>query len=291
MAFPHNPYKILALDLDGTLLNERSRISPRDAQAVRRAQESGVQIVLCTGRNVREVRAFSEQLLAPPDWLVTSSGAAVQRPDDSEPQFFSGLSHTMCEDILALCEDFDTDPCFYTTQSLYYGRAFRSLLRRMEQNGRVIMDETADGYFYIDSREEWEKVLETEPFPFAKTILYPSHDISDLLVFRLTEMGHFELAPSVMFGGELHNIEINRRGVNKGQSLRWLAKTLGLTMENVVAIGDSDNDLTMLRAAGLGIAMGNAAQNIRLTADAVTASNAECGVAQAIETYILEEKL
>ena len=217
--------------------------------------------------------------------------AAVQRPDDSEPQFFSGLSHTMCEDILALCEDFDTDPCFYTTQSLYYGRAVRSLLRRMEQNGRVIMDETADGYFYIDSREEWEKVLETEPFPFAKAILYPSHDISDLLVFRLTEMGHFELAPSVMFGGELHNIEINRRGVNKGQSLRWLAKTLGLTMENVVAIGDSDNDLTMLRAAGLGIAMGNAAQNIRLTADAVTASNAECGVAQAIETYILEEKL
>mgnify|MGYP000034846670 FL=1 len=291
MALPHNPYKILALDLDGTLLNERSRISPRDAQAVRRAQESGVQIVLCTGRNVREVRAFSEQLLAPPDWLVTSSGAAVQRPDDSEPQFFSGLSHTMCEDILALCEDFDTDPCFYTTQSLYYGRAFRSLLRRMEQNGRVIMDETADGYFYIDSREEWEKVLETEPFPFAKAILYPSHDISDLLVFRLTEMGHFELAPSVMFGGELHNIEINRRGVNKGQSLRWLAKTLGLTMENVVAIGDSDNDLTMLRAAGLGIAMGNAAQNIRLTADAVTAANAECGVAQAIETYILEEKL
>ena len=167
MALPHNPYKILALDLDGTLLNERSRISPRDAQAVRRAQESGVQIVLCTGRNVREVRAFSEQLLAPPDWLVTSSGAAVQRPDDSEPQFFSGLSHTMCEDILALCEDFDTDPCFYTTQSLYYGRAFRSLLRRMEQNGRVIMDETADGYFYIDSREEWEKVLETEPFPFV----------------------------------------------------------------------------------------------------------------------------
>ena len=153
------------------------------------------------------------------------------------------------------------------------------------------MDETADGYFYIDSREEWEKVLETEPFPFAKAILYPSHDISDLLVFRLTDMGHFELAPSVMFGGELHNIEINRRGVNKGQSLRWLAKTLGLTMENVVAIGDSDNDLTMLRAAGLGIAMGNAAQNIRLTADAVTASNAECGVTQAIETYILEEKL
>lgn len=291
MEFPHNPYKILALDLDGTLLNEQNSISPRDAQAVRRAQENGVQIVLCTGRNVCEVRAFSEQLLAPPDWLVTSSGAAVQTPDDSEPQFFSGLSRAMCEDILALCDDFGTDPCFYTTQSLYYGRAFRSLLRRMEQNGRIIMDETAEGYFYLDSRAEWERVLETETLPVAKVVLYPSHDISDLLLYWLTDMGHFELAPSVMFGGELHDIEINRRGVNKGQSLRWLAKRLGCTMENVVAIGDSDNDLTMLRAAGLGIAMGNAAKNVRLTADAVTASNAECGVAQAVERYILEEKL
>ena len=73
MAFPGNQYKILALDLDGTLLNEKNQVSPRDAQAVRRAQERGVQIVLCTGRNVREVRAFSDQLLAPPDWLVTSA--------------------------------------------------------------------------------------------------------------------------------------------------------------------------------------------------------------------------
>ena len=79
MAFPGNQYKLLALDLDGTLLNEKNQVSPRDAQAVRRAQERGVRIVLCTGRNVREVRAFSDQLLAPPDWLVTSSGAAVQR--------------------------------------------------------------------------------------------------------------------------------------------------------------------------------------------------------------------
>lgn len=111
MAFPGNQYKILALDLDGTLLNEKNQVSPRDTQAVRRAQERGVQIVLCTGRNVREVRAFSDQLLAPPDWLVTSSGAAVQRPQDAEPQFFSSLSLTHCEDILALCEEFETDPC------------------------------------------------------------------------------------------------------------------------------------------------------------------------------------
>ena len=74
MAFPGNQYKLLALDLDGTLLNEKNQVSPRDAQAVRRAQERGVRIVLCTGRNVREVRAFSDQL------LPTGSSPRAVRP-------------------------------------------------------------------------------------------------------------------------------------------------------------------------------------------------------------------
>ncbi|MFR4414526.1 MAG: HAD hydrolase family protein [Butyricicoccus sp.] len=68
-----NQYKILALDLDGTLLDAQSRITPENARAVRMAQQAGVQIVLCTGRNVREVRRFSEQLEAAPDWLVTET--------------------------------------------------------------------------------------------------------------------------------------------------------------------------------------------------------------------------
>ena len=220
-----------------------------------------------------------------------SSGAAVQRPRDAEPQFFSGLSLTHCEDILTLCEEFETDPCLYTTQSLYYGGAFRALLRHLEQGGQIVMNEADEGYFYLDSHEKWLKALESEALPFTKAVLYPSHDISDLLISRLKHMGSFEIAPSVMFGGELHNIEINRRGVNKGQGLRWLAKELGCTMENLAAIGDSDNDLTMLRAAGLGIAMANSRKNVRLTADVVTGSNTENGVAQAIERYILEAKL
>lgn len=64
-----------------------------NARAVRMAQQAGVQIVLCTGRNVREVRRFSEQLEAAPDWLVTANGAAVQHPDDREPAFFDGPEH------------------------------------------------------------------------------------------------------------------------------------------------------------------------------------------------------
>ena len=136
-----NQYKILALDLDGTLLDAQSRITPENARAVRMAQQAGVQIVLCTGRNVREVRRFSEQLEAAPDWLVTANGAAVQHPDDREPAFFDGLSTEMVDIILNECTAIDTDPCLYTTQDLYYGHAFRHFLENLQRRGRVVMDE------------------------------------------------------------------------------------------------------------------------------------------------------
>ncbi len=140
-----NQYKILALDLDGTLLDAQSRITPENARAVRMAQQAGVQIVLCTGRNVREVRRFSEQLEAAPDWLVTANGAAVQHPDDREPAFFDGLSTEMVDIILNECTAIDTDPCLYTTQDLYYGYAFRHFLENLQRRGRVVMDEADEG--------------------------------------------------------------------------------------------------------------------------------------------------
>lgn len=242
-----NQYKILALDLDGTLLDAQSRITPENARAVRMAQQAGVQIVLCTGRNVREVRRFSEQLEAAPDWLVTANGAAVQHPDDREPAFFDGLSTEMVDIILNECTAIDTDPCLYTTQDLYYGHAFRHFLENLQRRGRVVMDEADEGYHFVEDRNAWRAVLADEPRPFTKAILY--HDDPNAiapLTAALDKYGIFELAPSVMYGGELRNVEVNRVGVHKGRGLEWLAHHLGCTLANVIAIGDSENDLTML---------------------------------------------
>ena len=108
------------------------------------------------------------------------------------------------------------------------------------------------------------------------------------LTKALERYGIFELAPSVMYGGELRNVEINRMGVHKGRGLEWLAQHLGCTLENVIAIGDSENDLTMLQMAGLGVAMANSEPSIRAAANVITGSNTENGVAQAVYRYILE---
>ena len=213
-----NQYKILALDLDGTLLDAQSRITPENARAVRMAQQAGVQIVLCTGRNVREVRRFSEQLEAAPDWLVTANGAAVQHPDDREPAFFDGLSTEMVDIILNECTAIDTDPCLYTTQDLYYGHAFRHFLENLQRRGRVVMDEGRRGLSLLSgTRMRGALCSQTSRARSPKAILY--HDDPNAiapLTDALDKYGIFELAPSVMCGGELRNVEVNRMGVHKG---------------------------------------------------------------------------
>lgn len=282
--------KLLALDLDGTLLNTSSRVPEANAHALRLAQQAGVQVALCTGRNLTETRAFNAQLDASADWAVIANGAAVLRFSDKTQIAFDGLDDRMCRTVLEVCAQFGVDPCLYTAEKLYYGHEFLRFLQEIRRRGRVSLSETAEGYEFVADAAQWQAVLEREDGKIAKAILHHLDPaVVDQMTQVLAESGLFELAPSVMFGGELKNVEINRKGVHKGRALQQLAAQLGLDMDEVMAIGDSDNDLTMLQMAGLGVAMANAQPHIRASADAVTLDNASNGVAAAVKQYILEE--
>ena len=194
-------YKLLALDLDGTLLDPSSRVTKANARAVRLAQQAGVQIVLCTGRNLKEARVFDSQLEAPADWALIANGAAVERVADGRQIAFDGLDRRMCETVLAVCAQFATDPCLYTGESLYYGREFLRFLQEIRRRGHTALDETNEGYFFVDSEEKWRDLLEKEDGRILKAIL---HDLDPAQVDRmmrvLEQTGMFELAPSIMYG-------------------------------------------------------------------------------------------
>ncbi len=281
--------KLLALDLDGTLLGPDSRVPRENARAVRLAQQAGVSVALCTGRNLTEVRAFNAQLDASADWAIIANGAAVVRFTDGEQIAFDGLDRAMCAAVRDVCAQFGVDPCLYTAEKLYYGREFLRFLQELRRRGRVALNEAAEGYEFVADEAQWHAVLEQEDGRFVKAILHHLDPaVVDQMMQALDATGLLELAPSVMFGGELKNVEINRKGVHKGRALAQLAAHLGCSMEEVMAVGDSDNDLTMLQMAGLGISMANAAPHIRAAADAVTLDNASDGVAAAVKRYILE---
>lgn len=281
--------KLLALDLDGTLLDSSSRVTQENARAVRLAQQAGVQVVLCTGRNLTETRVFNAQLDASADWAVITNGAAVMRFSDGAQITYDGLDSAMCASVRAICAEFGLDMCLYTADRLYYGRDFLRFLGELRRRGSVALDEAAEGYEFVPSKAGWDEVLAREDGRVVKAILHHLDPKEiDKIMQALEETGLFELTPSIMYGGELKNVEINRKGVHKGGALKRLAAHLGFDMDAVMAIGDSDNDLTMLQMAGLGVAMENAAPNIRAAADAVTLDHTSNGVAAAVKHFILE---
>ena len=280
-------YKLLALDLDGTLLDRTSHVSEENARAVREAQLAGVQVVLCTGRHLADVQMFHEQLLAPVDWAVTANGAMVCRMDGTEEIAWAGLDETDCRTILDVCDRHGTDPSFYTASQTYFGNGFRRLLEILRKEGHKPSANEQDTTGYIADMDGWNALL-TKGLRFTKAILFDENpETVDRIIAALEQTERFELAPSIMYGGLLKDVEVNRKGVHKGAGLAQLAAHLGFTMREVMAIGDSDNDLTMLRMAGLGVAMGYAGAHIHAAADVSTAENTENGVAKAIEQYLL----
>lgn len=281
-------YKILALDLDGTLLNKESMLPEENKIAVRQAQQAGVQIVLCTGRNPIEAKMFSDKLLAPADWLITANGAYICKPDLTQNIFAEYLSNDDCRLLLDICKEYDTDPCLYDDSQLYYGNAFKRFFRELNIRRNMNAKTERSHSTFIGTDEEWEKLLQTNQKPFIKSILYHDNPKSvDKIIEKLESTGRFELAPSVLFGGLMKNVEINCKGVHKGNGLKKLTEHLGFTMNDVMALGDSDNDLTMLEMSGLGIAMGNAEEYIKEIADECTLTNIEFGVAHSIKQHLL----
>lgn len=283
-------FRLLALDLDGTLLDDRGVVSPENARALRLAQQAGVQLVLCTGRGLSDACMFNDELLVPADWAVTANGADVRAFSDNLPVFSCGLDEALCSALSKVCRQFDGEPCFYTNENMYYGDSLKGFIDSLRRFGHQTDFLELEHYHYIPNEEAMQALIARERGRVTKAILYHNNPAAvDCMIDMLERDGRFELAPSSMFGGRLKNVEVNRAGVHKGSGLAALANYLGCGMEQVLAIGDSDNDVTMLQMAGLGVAMENAAPHIRQTADAITASNTAHGVAHAVTQYILEE--
>lgn len=281
--------KLLALDLDGTLLDSTSEIPAGHIRAVRRAQQAGVQVALCTGRSLMDTMAFSDKLKAPADWLITCNGADVRRP--GEPPVCTGcMERAVFERLLDAGAARGAEPCMYTPERVYFTGAFERFVDSIRAQGYRLDYETRPDYVRVGARAAWDDVLAREGGVICKAILY--HDdpaVVDEVLESLRAAGGYELAPSTMFGGKVKNVEVNRAGVNKGSALLALADKLGIVRDAVMAMGDSDNDLAMLEAAGVSVAMGDAPAYVKAAARYQTASSDENGVGLAIERFVFGE--
>lgn len=269
--------RVVGLDLDGTVLNSQKQLTPRTAAAIRRAIAAGCAVLPATGRTRGGV---PQELLDIPGvrWAVLANGAVVWDFAAGKPLLENPLSKVDALAAFPLLADYDVMLDVYME-----GKAFTSAaaFARVEQFAPAAML----GYFratrtVVDDLPAW---LAAQTAPVEKlTMLFTGEAQRQSAWRRLEAAGRWAVTSSIP-----NNIELNAVGVDKGMALLALAERLGCGREQVMACGDSSNDLAMLRAVGLPVAMGNAGEEVKALAKAVTGTNDEDGVAQALERYVL----
>ena len=270
---------ILALDLDGTLLTGEKHISQRNREALQRAADQGHFVVPATGR---ALNAMPKEVLEQPfvRYVISINGACVSDRQTGEILHRCEIPLDTALGVLAFARRYDCMRDVYWNHTGWTNRAYFENLRYYNSDEEVVR------LIQVTRKpiEDIEAFLKEKQSPVQKVQLCFRDMKEREAAWQEIEEAFPEIVVTSSFR---NNLELNARGADKGLALRFLARHLGLSENDTYAFGDSTNDLAMLRAAGTGVAMGNAAERIRQSADAVTDTNENDGVAKFIEDHIL----
>lgn len=274
----YNSIRLLAFDLDGTLLDPDKRLSPDDAAALREAAALGVELVPATGRLLS---AIPDEVLALPNirHVIAINGAALYEYPSGLELHSALLAPGLAQELMAYL---DTLPVIY---DCYMGGG-----AWMSRRHKALIDQTVSDRHYRKMLHELRRpVDELKAFVSAagtgvqKIQLFTANNtLRERLINELPRRFGGIVATSSVSS----NVEINSVDATKGKALTRLSRLLGLPAGAVMAIGDGLNDFDMLTSAGLSVAMGNAHKDIKRLAAFVTVSNSDCGVARAVRKFI-----
>ncbi len=279
---PHGRYRILALDVDGTLLDRAGQLRPRTIEAVARAAAAGMRPVLCTGRRYRRALPVAERLgLGSP--LVCNSGALVKDPEGHRTLWRADLDAGLLVEILGVFEGRDEPSVSFTDRPAEEA----DFLVARARTGRPLFDD------YLDQNRAHAGVDPAWP---SRPGLAHYHlcaigtpeamlALEAAVVARLPGRVQTFVQKSPRYAGTM--CEVLRHDASKWSALLHLAELWGVEPAEIVAVGDDRNDVPMLRGAGLGVAMGHADLSVRAAADLVTGSDDDDGLAVLIEDVLL----
>lgn len=272
-----NQYQLIALDMDGTLLNSKKQLSEGNRAALERAAAAGKQIALSTGRCRPELADYLAQIPGI-RYLDCSSGALVYDLKEQKEICARRIQPELIEAFIRYALENDLMVHLLDQKSYVWSRQ----LHQMEYYGMGVYQS-----LFARICTPLDQILEdylAHPFPVEKFNFYhPSLEAREL-TRKWIEQQQF---PVTMAYSEISSLELTAAGVDKGSGLAKLCEHLGLSTEQSIAVGDADNDLPVLRTAGLSIAMGNAAEHVRKSADVCVSDCDHDGCAEAIDRYLL----
>ena len=289
-------YKLIAMDIDGTLLNSYGEVSLKNKEAIEMALQKNIEVVLTSGRMPKAILPIANEIKAD-KYIISGNGAAIYDVQNDKIIYNSYLTKKKVLEIIDICEKNSMFYNVYTndvilTKSLSYNILFyHNENKRNPEDKKIKINIVDDIYKYVEEygKEDFLKVTicDNDKFVF-RSIMNKMKNIKNVDVLEVAHMSR----KIIRHGSEEHEIayyytEITNRNVNKWTALEMLLKKLEIKKEELITIGDNVNDKEMIENAGLGIVTGNASPEMKKIANKIVSSNNENGVAEAIIKYAL----
>jgi Cof subfamily protein (haloacid dehalogenase superfamily) len=272
-------YKLVCIDLDGTLLTDGKKITRENVDTIREAVKKGVNICIATGRIYKFVDHIKD-ILEVDVKIIASNGGVILANDGNLT--FNDLSYDEVLRLKELTKDYNVDIYLNTENEIICEKeipndySYKKVNETLEEHHRA----------NIIEKYPFEDLYKDNKYKIVKAICINKDDLEEVKRVRamLEETNEFEISSA-----EHQYCEINSKGISKGEAVEELARELGITINEVICIGDGGNDIEMLKRAGLSVVMENGMEHVKAMADYITDSNNNSGVAKAIKKLILNE--
>ena len=276
-----NAVKLIALDLDGTLFNSQSQISAHNIDTIKKANEAGATVVISTGRPYNGL-PFEQLKGSGIRFAITTNGSAIYEIESGKCLFEEAMDEEIILPILdfLLTKDIHMD-------AFIGGKGYTPV--QCVAAGQKLANPPALKHYILNTRVRVDNLplfIHENQLKVQKMTLnfYPEGGI---FKDREEVRKYLKSNPAVTtVSGGYNNLEFTRADVNKGVGLQKMAQLLDIPVAQTMAVGDTENDLAIIRAAGVGVAMGNATAAVKSAADYITTSNDEDGVAAAIAHFL-----
>lgn len=262
-------YKLIVADIDGTLLNSSGELTQRTIHAIKSAGEKGVLFSVSTGRSIQGIKKFNHILnLKCP--VIAYNGAMLAELNTDKIIFEKSLENEAAIKIWEAGQTKNTTICVWSDHKLYTNILNENIQKYKKLHGIEPI--------FINNIEE---ILKNK---ITKILWYDKNENISKWQDEFSKKSFFKTAACT---SKPYFLEFFNNEVSKAFTLKKLAKLYNIKKEEIIAIGDGCNDLSMIEYSGLGVAMGNAYEKVKRRSDYITSSNDNDGVAEVIEKFIL----
>lgn len=273
-------YKLIAVDIDGTLLNSHSEITPATSRAIQRVYEAGVKIVISTGRRFYSAKPIAEQLKA--HLFISCHNGVLLKRLNGEVLYYRPLACETAKRAIKYVKETGEFPIVYHGQQDAANIFVESLHANVSERIAQYIQENQQ---FVTTYENLESQLEHDILEIVSII---SRDqIDEVYEYLKEKLSSAEIIRWMPSDGSVSFLEIAHKNTSKAEPLKYLAYQFGIKREEIIAIGDNFNDIAMLQYAGLPVVMENAPEELKKFGFHVTSSNDEDGIAEVIENFII----